>query len=101
MNRDLRRLPFGLENIEPITGVVQLYKNSFMRLREFPLPKDEKSELEFTELLKDIYARHGTVQQSISEGIQEYLLNNPTGRQEIFDLSSFLDKFYMKKISIR
>ena len=48
----MQRLPHGLAEMPSILGVISLYKQSFWRFREFPLPKSPSDEERFTEVIK-------------------------------------------------
>lgn len=101
--RELRRLPEGLSDMPSIDAVARLYEDSFARMRDFPKIKTKEQELEFTRLLSDIKHRHSNVQTMVAEGIQQ-LDQNLKGMHHTnmaLDLSHFLNRFYMSRISIR
>eukprot|EP01116_Phalansterium_solitarium_P015281 TRINITY_DN3363_c0_g1_i4.p1 TRINITY_DN3363_c0_g1~~TRINITY_DN3363_c0_g1_i4.p1 ORF type:complete len:337 (-),score=25.80 TRINITY_DN3363_c0_g1_i4:107-1117(-) len=101
--RDLKRLPFGLAETDAIQGVIQLYEQSFWRIRQFGDLRNSEHEKGFCELLADIYQRHNTVQQSVATGLRDVMRRNRDQvlHGEQFDFSKFLDRFYMSRISIR
>mmetsp|Transcript_1548 Transcript_1548/g.3127 ORF Transcript_1548/g.3127 Transcript_1548/m.3127 type:complete len:398 (-) Transcript_1548:231-1424(-) len=102
--RELRRLPYGLSDTPSVQNVAQLYEDSFKRMMAFPPVRTTEQEREYTKLLSDIKQRHANVQSMVAEGIQQLsrkLKGIHHGDTVALDLSSFLDRFYMSRISIR
>lgn len=48
--RELKQLPAGLSDMPSIKSVINLYEDSFWRIREFPFPKSSSEEESFTEV---------------------------------------------------
>lgn len=79
------------------------YVDSFKDLRSFPKIQDTDDEAKFTSLIARVKARHNEVMPTMAMGIQELKedLGRKVGLNELPEIHSFLDRFYMSRIGIR
>lgn len=79
------------------------YVDSFKDLRSFPAIQDAEDEARFTSLIARVKARHNEVMPTMAMGIQELKedLGRKVGLNELPEIHSFLDRFYMSRIGIR
>lgn len=103
---ELENLPYGLSGMKPILKVRDWYVESFNELKSFPSIKDTSDEHKFTELLKQIYARHAYVVPTMAGAIiklktriEDHSL--ALSLSELPEVHSFLDGFYLSRIGIR
>eukprot|EP00850_Spirogloea_muscicola_P016234 SM000130S27121 [mRNA] locus=s130:362366:364889:+ [translate_table: standard] len=119
--KELENLPHGLSTRAPVLKwtsnlfltvacdgdpewqVRDWYVDSFRDLRGFPPVRNTADELRFTELINQIKARHNNVMPTMAMGIQELKreLGRRVGLNELPEIHSFLDRFYMSRIGIR
>lgn len=89
-----------------LTCVLQVrdwYVDSFKDLRSFPEIQDAVDERKFTDLINQVKMRHNDVMPTMAMGIQELKedLGRKVGLNELPEIHSFLDRFYMSRIGIR
>lgn len=79
------------------------YVDSFKDLRSFPEIQDAADERKFTDLINQVKMRHNDVMPTMAMGIQELKedLGRKVGLNELPEIHSFLDRFYMSRIGIR
>jgi len=77
--------------------------DSFKDLRSFPRIQDTEDEARFTSLIARVKARHNEVMPTMAMGIQELKedLGRKVGLNELPEIHSFLDRFYLSRIGIR
>lgn len=114
---ELENLPYGLSAKAHVLKVRDWYVSSFSDLRRFPKVKDANDERAFTDLLRSIYERHKNVVPVMAMGVAELKQElfgkddddgGPGSRQrrlssldELPEIHSFLDGFYLSRIGIR
>lgn len=97
---ELESAPMGLSQMPSVRTIHGLYTDSFRLISEFPYVRDEFDDQKFTELLAEIKARHNWVVQRCAAGVLE--LKKSLGVSHLgTDIQTFLDRFYMGRISIR
>lgn len=116
---ELENLPYGLSAKAHVLKVRDWYVSSFSDLRRFPKVKDAHDERAFTDLLRSIYERHKNVVPVMAMGVaelkQELFGKDDEGSgssserarrrlsslDELPEIHSFLDGFYLSRIGIR
>lgn len=122
---ELENLPYGLSAKAHVLKVRDWYVSSFTDLRRFPKVKDAHDERAFTDLLRSIYERHKNVVPVMAMGVAELkqeLFGKDDERggsggsgssaserarrrlsslDELPEIHSFLDGFYLSRIGIR
>lgn len=100
---ELENLPYGLSSKAGVLKVRDWYVDSFKDLRSFPKIQDMDDEAKFTSLIARVKARHNEVMPTMAMGIQELKedLGRKVGLNELPEIHSFLDRFYMSRIGIR
>lgn len=98
--RELRQLPHGLATMPSVRAVRHMYETSFADIVESKIPSTASDEASFSEMLRQIRARHEHVVKLIAKGVIE--LKEDCGRGGCdLEIRSFLDRFYMSRIGIR
>ena len=121
---ELENLPYGLSAKAHVLKVRDWYVSSFTDLRRFPKVKDAHDERAFTDLLRSIYERHKNVVPVMAMGVAElkqelFGKDDESGGSgsggsaserarrrlssldELPEIHSFLDGFYLSRIGIR
>ncbi len=95
---DLYKLPNGLPQISHAKKVINLYKDSFKRLKNTKLPTTIEQSIEFNNIITDIKDKHTHLEIDIGRAIQ-------TIPEDAFIdhklLQTQLDKFFISRIGIR
>ena len=68
---ELQGLPEGLHEMPSVNRVKHWYEQSFIEIRRSRPPDCVESELEFFEMLKKIYDRHGPTLVTMARGVYE------------------------------
>lgn len=100
---ELESLPYGLSLKPAVLKVHDWYVDSFRDLRSFPCIKDNKDELEFTQMIKMIKVRHNNVVPMMAMGVQQLKkgMDPKIVYEDLVEIHQFLDRFYMSRIGIR
>jgi pyruvate dehydrogenase kinase 2/3/4 len=97
---ELRELPYGLAGMPSVVKVRDMYTRSFHDIAGAPLPASLADAYNFSNTLGLVRDRHEDVVKLIARGVLE--LKASTGRcSSDMEIRSFLDRFYMSRISIR
>jgi pyruvate dehydrogenase kinase 2/3/4 len=97
---ELGELPYGLANMPSVVQVRDMYSRSFADIYEARAPVGFADADRFTGLLGAIRDRHEDVVKLVAKGVLE--LKEDCGRcSKDMEIRSFLDRFYMSRISIR
>jgi len=66
---DLLTLPHGLNKTSQVQTIAHAYLSYLTKILDFPCPKNEAEEYEFTEALKDIVKDRKTIPMAIANGV--------------------------------
>mmetsp|Transcript_16721 Transcript_16721/g.24510 ORF Transcript_16721/g.24510 Transcript_16721/m.24510 type:complete len:578 (+) Transcript_16721:109-1842(+) len=66
---DLLTLPHGLNKTPQVQEIALYYINYLKNLQNFPVPKDAKDELEFTDMLRFIIQDRASIPMAIAKGV--------------------------------
>lgn len=100
---ELESLPYGLSLKPAVLKVHDWYLDSFRDLRSFPSIKDNRDELDFTQMIKMIKVRHNNVVPMMAMGVQQLKkgMDPKIVYEDLVEIHQFLDRFYMSRIGIR
>ncbi|XP_021751806.1 pyruvate dehydrogenase (acetyl-transferring) kinase, mitochondrial-like [Chenopodium quinoa] len=100
---ELESLPYGLSLKPAVLKVHDWYVDSFRDLRSFPSIKDNRDELDFTQMIKMIKVRHNNVVPMMAMGVQQLKkgMDPKIVYEDLVEIHQFLDRFYMSRIGIR
>lgn len=97
---ELSELPYGLAEMPSVVKVRDMYTTSFADIVEAPRPNSYHDAEKFSTTLSTVRDRHEDVVKLIAKGVLE--LKEHCGRcSSDMEIRSFLDRFYMSRISIR
>jgi len=97
---ELAHLPYFLCDMPSVVKVRKMYEQSFVEMLDSPAPQTAREEEDFSKLIKAIMDRHNDVVKLVARGVLE--LKNHNGKTPAdWRIQSFLDRFYMSRISIR
>lgn len=97
---ELGELPYGLAEMPSVVQVRDMYTRSFAEIYESRRPDGYGEAEDFTKMLGRVRDRHEDVIKLVAKGVLE--LKEECGRcPSDMEIRSFLDRFYMSRISIR
>lgn len=99
--KELVALPHGLSESQQIKSVADRYRRTTLRIQSHAKPDSPALELAFTAMVNDILDAHQSVQIEISSAIRDLADRRAREGQPELDLSRWLDKFYLSRISVR
>jgi len=101
--KEINLLPSNLLQMPSVLILQNCHVSSFQSLLEYETcdHADKKILAKFCETLKDIQARHGSVVQTMAQGVLELKESHSVDGQTEMRIQYFLDRFYMSRISLR
>lgn len=102
--KEIHLLPEQLLNMPSVRLVEKWYVQSFHEILEFEKSTaDDETVKRFSETLDNVRNRHGSVVETMAEGIKEMKDHGLSGDVNLLDsrVQYFLDRFYMSRISMR
>jgi pyruvate dehydrogenase kinase 2/3/4 len=100
--KQLERLPDDIVSLDNFQKIHELYINSFERILDHPIPKNDDKIESFTNLITDIKKNHSNLELDLSDAIVKYRFDTPSKYSkncEIID--NVLNHFYLSRIGIR
>lgn len=100
---DLLTLPLGLNKTKQVQEIAHTYLRYLKLFKDMPCPQNEKDELKFTELLRDIIQDRTSIPMAIAQGVASLKddRNQEFDHQRLHEMEKALYRFFNARTGLR
>ncbi|KAL7466436.1 hypothetical protein ACHAXS_006730, partial [Conticribra weissflogii] len=100
---DLLTLPHGLNRTKEVQSIANTYLQYLQQLRDFPVPKNEETEKEFTTILSGLVMDRHSIPMAIARGLQSLKDERkaPVDARRLAEMEEALNRFFTARVGLR
>jgi len=100
---DLLTLPHGLNRTKEVQSIANTYLQYLQQLRDFPVPKNEETEKEFTKILSGLVMDRHSIPMAIARGLQSLKDERkaPADARRLAEMEEALNRFFTARVGLR